>query len=138
VAEHQETISFSKVENGWRVEIKKEQIFNFEAEGTALRLVRALQYAIKAQSRVNAPPPCLHQADTESDCSQPERLWTVRAYVDAWAIYETTIAAETAEEAKEIMRENRPAAWGTPEFSQFEHTEFEVDDDEGNTVIEQN
>jgi hypothetical protein len=134
------TISIAKAAAGWRVTIgPNEEAFEFAAEGEARRLVRAFELATDLLSSSTTHSSREGATDIQPDGGQRrERLWTVRAYVDAWAIYGCIIAAETAEEAREIMQDNRPAAWGSPEFRQFDHTEFEVEDDEGNTVIEQN
>jgi hypothetical protein len=80
--------------------------------------------------------PKLARTDTEADLKPGERLWTVKALIDAWEIYTCVIAAPDAETAKEIMDETN-ATWGTPSYDAFDHTEYEVVDDKGDVVLEQ-
>ena len=72
-------------------------------------------------------------------------LYIVKPHVDAWAIYEIRVRADSPEEARDFVHHASSFAieWGEPEYSTFDHTDYEVyetdeDGDEGECVYEMN
>lgn len=91
--------------------------------------IDAAQAFLERHWQVEAPEPETEPARPEPPTyGEGANLYIVRELVDAWAIYETRVRADSPEEARKLIKR---ATWAEiprepPEYSTLDHTDFEV------------